>query len=300
MKTKHHHIILSASSAQSGDQNAKQRTYHMKTNHYWSAIVATVLITEVLFSTAVYSLPGPDDYKKLQDEVNKAAAKPTPRSVVPGPEDYKMLQDEVNKAAASSKAGALPAAPAPDDVNKAVNAAKGNPDQSSKSEASSTSTQTTNLPYTFYDRYTPGSQKPNSTSTSGAQSSSVETHESSWSDMQGQHKKNKNKKKHHDDDQDQFDNVLIGDYQQVPSQSHSHSASHKTADSTYDGSPVLYNKPKPTSDTEDWHKKNKNEHHHHDGDGRKDNAKPQGQDWLYLNLPKDGTDKKKHHHHGDD
>src|SRR5207249_8940105 len=118
-----------------------------------------------------------------------------------------------------------------------------------QSEASSTSTQKTNMPFTFYDRYTGGSQKPNSTSTSGAQSSSVETHESSWSDRQGQHKKNKkNKKKHHDDDQDQFDNVLIGDYQQVPSQSHSHSASDKTANSTYDGPPVLYNKPKPTSD----------------------------------------------------
>jgi hypothetical protein len=264
----------------------------------------TGLTTGLLFAAALPSaaLPGPDDYKKVTDDVKKAVATPTPRGVVPGPDDYKKLKDAVDKAAASSKAGALPAAPAPDDVNKAVNAAKGNPDLSSKSNASSTSTQTTNnAPYTFYDRYTPGSQKPNSTSTSGAQSSSVETHESSWSDMQGQHKKNKkNKKKHHHDDQDQFDNVLIGDYSHAPSPSHSHSASHKTADSTYDGSPVLYNKPKPTSETEDWHKKNKNEHHHHDGDGREDKAKPQGQDWLYLNLPKDGTAKKKHHHHGDD
>ncbi len=50
--------------------------------------------------------PGPDDYKKLQNEVNKAAATKNTgpeqtRGVVPGPNDYKKLQDEVNKAAAT-------------------------------------------------------------------------------------------------------------------------------------------------------------------------------------------------------
>src|SRR4051812_168952 len=105
----------------------------MKTNNYPSPILSAVLITGVLFSTALSSsaLPGPDDYKKTADEVaaaSKVTPTPTPRGVVPGPEDYKKLQNEVNKAAASSKAGPLPSAPAADDVNKALNAAKANPD----------------------------------------------------------------------------------------------------------------------------------------------------------------------------
>src|SRR5581483_812466 len=102
----------------------------MTTTNYWSAIILTVLVTEVLFSTALYSLPGPDDYKKTADDVKKAVATPTPRGVVPGPDDYKKLKDAVDdKASTSSKAGTLPTAPAPEDVNNAVNAAKGNPAQ---------------------------------------------------------------------------------------------------------------------------------------------------------------------------
>ena len=59
----------------------------MKTNNYWSAIISTGLIAGLLFAAALPSaaLPGPDDWKNLQNEVNKAAAaseaNPTPRPV---------------------------------------------------------------------------------------------------------------------------------------------------------------------------------------------------------------------------
>ncbi len=51
----------------------------MKTNSCWSAVVLTALFTGVLFSTALSSapVPGPEDYKKLQNEVNNAVATPT-------------------------------------------------------------------------------------------------------------------------------------------------------------------------------------------------------------------------------
>jgi hypothetical protein len=183
-----------------------------------SLITALLLGTALTVAAIDFSVPAiPDSLTNIQKDIDKASATPQAN---PGPTAGHSIR--------------------------------------SKPETSPTPTQTTKntgssevLPYTFYDRYTAESQKPNSTSTSGAQSSSVETHESSWSDMQGQHKKNKkNKKKQHDDDQDQFDNVLTGDYSHAPSPSQSHSTSHKTANSTYDGSPVLYNKPKPASDAQ--------------------------------------------------
>ena len=102
------------------------------------------------------------------------------------------------------------------------------------------------LPSTWSSRFTHGD--PTSSSKSP-------------SDTEDWHKKNK--KKHHDGDQNQ------GSFH----------------NNTYDGSPIVYHKPKPASNTKDSHKENKN---------------PQGQKWLYLNLPKDETAKKKHQHHGDD
>jgi hypothetical protein len=208
------------------------------------------LTMALLFGTAwtLTALPGPEDYKKTVEDAKKAAATPTPRGVVPGPDDFKKTADDVKKATASSNAGTLPTAPAPEDVNKAVEAAKGNPAQSS------------NAPYQFYDRYTDGSQRRDPLPTTwntryqaGSQQSTSNTGD--W------HKKNKkNKKKHHDDNQDQ-------------------------ANSTYDGSPILYNKPKPTSDTEDWHKKNKNEHHHHEVSNSTYDGSP-----ILYNKPKPTSD----------
>src|SRR5205823_2737387 len=158
------------------------RTYPMKTNNYWSAIVLTVLITEVVFSTALYSLPGPDDYKKTADDVKKASAAKANPVQPPGPEDYKKLQDGVNKAylqnEADKAAAAAKANPAPaqevhvraqsetsakpiglDDVltgdYQQVPSQNGPASKpGAQSEASSTSTQKTNMPFTFYDRYT--------------------------------------------------------------------------------------------------------------------------------------------------
>ena len=94
------------------------------------------------------------------------------------------------------------------------------------------------------------------------------------SDTEDWHKKNKkNKKTHHDDDQIRFDNVLIGDYQQIPSSTTSSAkGSSTTPKFTIPARKVDHpgdaNDP---SSADGQHKKNKNTHHHHDGDGSHDN-----------------------------
>jgi hypothetical protein len=228
----------------------------------------SVLITQLLFSTALYSLPAP------------------------GADFTKKVTEETKKAEEGMKA---PPAPTPGRIIH------------SQSQASSTSTQTTEnsgstkAPVIWTDRYTDGSQKPNSTSTSGGQNSNVQTHEPSWSDMQGQHKMNNNKKKHHGGDQNQFGNVLTGDYSYTPSPFHNHSASHQMANTSYDGAPILYHKPKSMSDTGDWHKMNKNSASHKMANTSYDGApilyhKPKSTsdagDWHKMN-------KNEHHHHHD-
>jgi hypothetical protein len=84
----------------------------MKTNNYWSAIISTGLIAGLLFAAALPSaaLPGPDDWKNLQNEVNKAAAaseaNPTPRPVsTPEADPFPSKLRPMSTSTPSAKAG---------------------------------------------------------------------------------------------------------------------------------------------------------------------------------------------------
>jgi len=241
----------------------------------------------LLFGTSwtLTALPGPEDYKKTVEDVKKASAIPTPPSGAPG------FRGEADKPAAASNAS--PSATA-GHVLFSSNASPAPTPWDNRYKSGSQTGSREPLPTNFSDRYDQTS-KPTSKPTS---------------DTEDWHKKNKkNMQKHHDDDRYSVNFGPTNSSEPTASwkkgkkhwNKNSEGATGSSFDNnTYDGSPVHYNKPKPTSDTEDWHKKNKNEHHHHDGDWRENNAKPQGQGWLYLDLPKDGTAKKKHQNQGND
>jgi hypothetical protein len=213
------------------------------------------LTTGLLFAAALplAALPGPDDYKKLQDEVNKA-----------------YLQDQADKAAAKSKASTSTSALAP-----GMRSWANGPQNSSAPNASPTRQP---LPTSFSNRYAPASPQspsasdkkgtlfdvnnPNGVDNAGSQQSTSDTED--W------HKKNKKNKQKHHDASNTYDGSPITYHKPKPMSGtedwhkmNKNSASHKMANTSYDGAPILYHKPKPMSDTGDWHKMNKNEHHHH-------------------------------------
>jgi hypothetical protein len=120
---------------------------------------------------------------------------PTPRGVTPGPEDYKALQEAVNKAAATS---AVPPAspiraPGPEEIQDALNKASGRAKPATQSEKLRDQVN--------QDQVNKASAKP-------APIPSAETDESEATDTD-QHKKkkgkkkNKHKKRHHHQDEDE-------------------------------------------------------------------------------------------------
>lgn len=227
MKTKHQPIAPTPVTP-SGDQNAKQRTDHMKTNNYWSAIVSTVLITGVLLGTALPSsaLPGPDDYKKLADEVKNATVTPTLTASaqtvqIPAGQNEASTQVSWNigtgrpiivlrvrvNGGAETDLQTLPSVPGPGFVSQPKGSFTVSVKPGTNVFSLNQAGQTLATVTVTGRALSSAPAKPNTSNPAATPSAEADDSSSNDSDDQhGKHKKNKKKNKHHhhhDDDQDQ-------------------------------------------------------------------------------------------------
>lgn len=181
---------------------------------YWSAIISTVLITEVFFgATMSWALPGPEDYKKTAEDVKKATVTPTlvamPTVQIPAGQDEAstrvswnigtgrsiiVLRANVN-GGGETDLQSLPSVPGPGFVSQPKGSltvpVKPGKNVFSLNQAGQTLASVT----------VTGRASAATANTEAAESSSNDT-----DDRHGKHKKHKKKKKHrhhHDDDQDQ-------------------------------------------------------------------------------------------------